>query len=260
MFAICLLAVGVALLLVNIGVISLEIKQLFVVSYPFLLFVYGLISLIGNIMNKITNYFLTLFIIVFSSLLVLDRLHIVTFQFVDFWKLWPVILIYGAIAFLFGNKKWGKKDSIDIEFEKKDELFQQSVIRINKNRKKEGRFSKAFSIGDINLNNDNWSVEPMKLFNSIGDYFIDFSKAYIPEKETTIEINGWIGDVKILIPDDLPVQIEGEVKIGEFRIFNSSKDGISNSLTYKSSEYDQAIKKINLQIYLKIGDIRIERV
>jgi lia operon protein LiaF len=260
MFAICLLAVGVALLLVNIGVISLEIKQLFVVSYPFLLLTYGLISLIGNLINRIANYFFTLFIIIFSGLLVLDRLHIIGFQFAEFWKLWPIILIYGAIAFLFGNRKSGKKAGVDIKLEKKDAMFQQSVIRINKNRKKEGKFSKGFSIGDVNLNNDNWAVEPMKLFNSIGDYFIDFSKAYIPEKETKIEIKGWIGDVKILIPDDLPVQIEGEVKIGEFRIFNSSKDGISNSLTYKSSEYDQAIKKINLQIYLKIGDIRIERV
>lgn len=260
MFAICLLAIGVTLLLVNIGVISLEIKQLFVVSYPFLLLVYGLISLIKNLINRTANYFFTLFILIFSSFLVLDRLHIINFEFLEFWKLWPVILIYSAIIFLFGNRKSGKKADVDIKLEKKDALSQQSVIRMNKNRKKEGKLSKAFSIGDVILNSDNWAVEPMKLYNSIGDYFIDFSKAYIPEKETTIEIKGWIGDVKILIPDDLPVQIDGEVKIGEFRIFNSSKDGISNSLTYKSTEYDQAVKKINLQIDLKIGDIRIERI
>ncbi|MGP7817845.1 cell wall-active antibiotics response protein LiaF [Niallia sp. 01092] len=230
MFAICLLAVGVAILLVNIGVISLEIKQLFVVSYPFLLLVYGLISFAGNIINRTSNYFFSLFIIIFSSFLVLDRLHVISFQFVEFWKLWPLIIIFSAIRFLFGYTK------------------------------KEVRLSKDFSIGDVKLNHDNWAVEPMELYNSIGDYFIDFSKAYIPEKETTIEINGWIGDIKILIPDDLPVNIEGEVKIGDLRIFHSSKDGIKNRLAYKSPDYDQAVKKINLQIYLKIGDIRIERV
>jgi len=49
MFSFCLLVVGIVLLLVNLGVISLEIKQLFVVLYPFLLFVYGIVLLISSV-------------------------------------------------------------------------------------------------------------------------------------------------------------------------------------------------------------------
>ena len=68
-FAILLSGLGIVLLLVNIGVISLEIKELFVVSYPFVLFAYGLVDSVNSFIKK-RNFFWGLFIILFSGLLI----------------------------------------------------------------------------------------------------------------------------------------------------------------------------------------------
>jgi len=58
MISFCLLVVGIVLPLVILGVISLEIKQLFVVLYPFLLFVYGIVLLISSVRKRTNNAFL----------------------------------------------------------------------------------------------------------------------------------------------------------------------------------------------------------
>ncbi len=257
MFSFCLLVVGIVLLLVNLGVISLEIKRLFVVLYPFLLLVYGVVLLISGIRKRATNTFLAIFILVFAGLLCLDRLHLFTFAFMDFWKLWPLIMIIAALSMMFKKSKFLVVTNVN--WAKEDKVFGKPSIHIK--QKPEGKKKRAFSlVGDVKINTENWPAEPMTMHNTIGNYFIDFSKAYIPDKETHIEISGWIGDVKIIIPDNLPVQIEGEVKIGDLQIFEQSKDGLGNKLVYKSPDYDEAVRKLSLHIYLNIGDVTVKKV
>ncbi len=73
--AVILSGLGVIILLVNLGVISFEIKELFVVTYPFLLIVYGLVVLL------LRQFGWGLFIVLFSSLLIMDRFGLIAFEF-----------------------------------------------------------------------------------------------------------------------------------------------------------------------------------
>lgn len=267
LFAGVLLTLGVVLLLINIGVISLEIKEIFVVSYPFLILIYGIISLINSIRNK-NGLFWGLFIVLFSSLLVLDRFDVITFKLLDVWKLWPFIIIYIGFSLLF------KKDSLKFHFEHdlpadafKEEIKKNHCIEVKKNdcievKKQQGprKMKKGFSIGDVSLKKSNWSLEPMELYNTIGDYFIDFSKAYIPERETKVVLHGWIGDVKMIIPEDIPVMVQARIKVGDIRVFDNQSEAINRSLFYKSNGYDETTRKLNILIELKIGSIRIDKV
>lgn len=241
LFSISLLLVGVVLLLINIGVISLEIKEVFVVGYPFLLLLYGLFSMYQLVIKKKKYIFFPLFILTFSILLILDRIHLLDFKFIDFWKLWPLILILFALGI------W-KPGQIKIEYESKD-LYEKVMTK-----------KKSFRIGELKYNKDNWSVEPMYIAHLIGDVFIDFTKGFIPDGETDIQIYAAIGEIKIIIPEDLPIHITARSKIGEVNLLHSSKDGIENELEYKSADYDDAIKKIRLRLSVKIGEINVKNV
>ncbi|MBA4535681.1 cell wall-active antibiotics response protein [Bacillus aquiflavi] len=245
-YAICLLIIGILLLLFNLGVISLEIKELIVVIYPFLLFFIGLFRLFRFRSSSHFHLFNSLFLIIFGGLLIGDRFNLIEFRFWDFWKLWPIIFIYISMLMIF------KKNSIQVHF---GEDFHEKLKNADFNKTKRG-----FSIGDISFSKTNWPAEPMDLYNTIGDYFIDFSKAYIPEKEIPITIRGLISDVKILIPEDIPVNIKAFVKIGDVRIFNLDSNFIGPTLTYKSKDYDEAVKRLMITIELKIGAIRVDKV
>lgn len=256
-FAVLLSGIGIILLLVNIGVISLEIKELFIVSYPFVLFVYGLANLVNSIIKK-RDFMWGLFIIVFSTLLILDRLGLFAFQFIEVWKLWPVILIYFGLSMLFRKNKMRVHFKSDYPLES----LESSGEKIS------GEFTdtsslkriKGISLGDVKFKKQNWAVEPIDLYNLAGDYFIDFSKGFIPEKETPVKVRGWVGDVKMLIPEGVPVKVSATVNVGDVRVFEYTPNLIRHAVTYKSENYDEAVRKLNITVELKIGSIRIDRV
>lgn len=93
-----------------------------------------------------------------------------------------------------------------------------------------------------------------------GDFYYDFSKAYIPEKEIPITISSLAGDVHILVPENLEFQVYASVKAGDIDIVGQSVDGINRSLSYVTPNYDSATRKINLTLKLKAGSIRVDYV
>lgn len=249
LFALFLLALGIVLLLINIGVISLEMKELFVVFYPFFLFVIGLILFISNLLRKERKkYTFSLLLLLFSFLLILDRFEVIVFKFADVWKLWPILLILMALSLLFKKSKL----QIDIDFSSKEPEFSGS----DQHEKK----IVSGLIGEVSYKDSNWALEPMMLNNSIGDYFLDLSKAFIPERETPIIINGSIADIKMIIPENIPVNITANSKIGDVRIFDIKGDTLNRTVFYKSQGYDEATRKLKITINVKIGSIRIDKV
>ncbi|WP_394136680.1 cell wall-active antibiotics response protein LiaF [Cytobacillus oceanisediminis] len=265
LFAVSLTAIGVLLLLMNIGVISLEIKEVFVVIYPFIIFIFGAHSLMSAIFKKNrSGMFPGFFLTVFSFLLILDRLEVIEFKFMDLWKLWPLLLVFIGITILL------KKDRFKVHFEqdfpadiheKSRDQAERKVIHISKPESPQPlKNIRGFSIGDVDFKQPNWALEPMDLYTMIGDYFIDFSKAFIPEKETPVIVRGWIGDVKMIIPENIPVMIQSTINIGDIRIFDQKTGDINRSLHYKSPGYDEASRKLKIAVQVKIGSIRIDKV
>ncbi|WP_102261759.1 cell wall-active antibiotics response protein LiaF [Mesobacillus jeotgali] len=244
--AVILSALGVILLLVNLGVISLEIKELFVVTYPFLLFLYGLVALLKR------QFGWGSFIVLFSSLLIMERFGVIDFHFLDVWKLWPLVLIYFGAGILFKGRKLKVIYRTDFPSAKEAENIPSAETSLKKIR--------GVSIGNVTFKKQNWAVEPMDLYNMIGEYFIDFSKGFIPDRETPIVVRGWIGEVKMLIPEDVPVKINAVIGVGEVKLFDYAQEQIKHVVAYKSDDYDQAIRKLNITIELKIGSVRIDRV
>lgn len=261
-FAAVLLFVGIFLLLVNVGVISLEIKELIVESYPFFVLFLSVLMIFKSLLkHKMASLFWGIFFLAFSIMLCLDRLKFISFQFNDFWKLWPVLFIYYGLYLLV------KKDKVKVIFDTdlskhyiKTENHEQNTENLYSGQSNSEKRIRGFSVGDVEFKKSNWSLEPMKLSNTIGDYFIDFSKAYIPEKETPVVVQGWIGDVKMLVPDDVAVQVQAKVKIGDIRIFDLRSSDINRQLVYKTPGYEDYLRKLTITIELKIGSIRIDKV
>ncbi|WLR53949.1 cell wall-active antibiotics response protein LiaF [Mesobacillus subterraneus] len=119
---------------------------------------------------------------------------------------------------------------------------------------------RGVSVGKVTFKKQNWAVEPMDLYNMVGEYFIDFSKGFIPDKETPVRVRGWVGEVKMLIPEDVPVKINAVIGVGEVKMFDYDQEQVKHVIAYKSDDYDDAVRKLNITIELKIGSVRIDRV
>ena len=259
MIAILFVLIGIMLLLVNLGVISLEIKEYFVTYYPVLIVLLGLKWLIDSVVFGKNVLFISLVLVVFGSLLLLDRLDVLVFEFQMIWKLWPLLFIYFGLR-LFIKKRPIKltvtKGEYDFDLFSNGEVneFSEGVERESSPQKR------IITIGELKMNKPNWAVEPLTLKTVVGDYYFDFSKAYIPDKETKIRIKGVVVDLKMLIPEDLPIRIETSVKMGKIRVFDESSQGKKCRIFYESANYDSATRKLDIELDLKIGDVRIDRI
>ncbi|AXI08720.1 hypothetical protein CUC15_07235 [Oceanobacillus zhaokaii] len=240
--AIVLIIFGVMLVLANIGMISFDIGIAWHYMYPTFFVVIG-IKLLGDyLLKKGGSWSGGSFLLIFGTLLLLDRFEVITFGFWDVFKLWPLLIVY------FGFMMFDRGSNIVIEYDS------------DKHTKKKSYHGTAFSIGNHEFNEHNWKVEPMNLKNLAGEFYFDFSKAFIPEKRIPFAIHSLAGDVNIIIPENVAFRVDASVSAGEIVVIKQSVDGINRSLTYETENYEDAVQKLDFKIRLKAGSIRISQV
>ncbi|RDW18198.1 hypothetical protein CWR48_11465 [Oceanobacillus arenosus] len=241
--AIVLIIFGAMLVLANIGMVDFEIGIAWQYMYPTFFVVIGLKWLVDYLLKKGGTWIGGSFLLIFGTLLLLDRFEVITFSFWDVYKLWPLLIVY------IGFMMFGRGSNIVIEYESD-----------NKHKKKKTYHGSTFSIGNHEFNEQNWKVEPMNLKNLAGEYYFDFSKAFIPEKRIPFAIHSLAGDVNIIIPENVAFRVDATVSAGEIMILNQSADGINRSLTYETENYENAVQKLDFNIRLKAGSVRINQV
>lgn len=238
-----IIAVGIILILDNIGIATFNMNNAWLYIYPVLFMVAGLKWMIDRIRFKGGSWVIGSFFFIFGALLMLDRFDIIVFVFKDVVKLWPLLIIYFGFMFIGHSKA-----PVVVDTDKKG-------------RYKKDYHKKEFSfVGDIEYNTPNWKLEPMYLSNMAGDFYFDFSKAFIPEKETPINISAWAGDVRILMPENVAFCVNASVIAGDIAVFGQKLDGINRVITYQSNDYEEAVQKINFTLKLKAGSVRIDYV
>lgn len=241
--AVSLVVFGSVLILGNIGIATPGVNNIWYIVYPILFVIYGFKLVISRIRFRGGNWVFGSFLIVFGGLLLLDRFEIIYFKFGDVFKLWPLLIVY--LGFMMFRHSSGRRNRYEKKYEK-----------INKNIHK----SSNYSIGSYEYNKQNWKVEPLYLTNLAGDFYFDFTKAFIPEIETPITIRALAGDVHILMPDSVDFKVEASVKAGEIDVLGQRVDGINRSLLYETKDYQTATRKVHFMLNLKAGSVRVDRI
>src|SRR5690625_1598427 len=245
LLATILIAVGVVLILENIGIATFNVKNAWNLIYPIIFIFYGFKLIIDRMKYKGGSWLLGSFFLIFGSLLMLDRVDLIVFKFIDIGKLWPLLIVY--LGFTFFRHSFGP--TVVINPKDKD-----------KHKYKKFYKNSNFSIGDYEYNQPNWKVEPLYLTNLAGDFYFDFTKAFIPDKETPITISALAGDVHILMPVNVDFSAEASIKAGDIDIVGQSVDGINRSMSFKTANYEEAVRRINFTLKLTAGSVRIDQI
>jgi len=242
--AFILISVGAALVLANIGIIDFSFNNIWLYIYPLLFMILGIKWIADRIRHRGGSWAFGSFFFIFGTLLLLDRFNIITFHFDDVFKLWPLLIVY--IGFSFIGSTRGYKRTFD--------------HRRKKNRMNDTGDFGMFTVGSYEYNQPNWKVEPMYLKNMAGDFYFDFSKAFIPEKEIPITIHSLAADVHIIVPGNIAFRVDASVMAGDIDVVGQQKDGINRAMTYETLNYEQAIQKLDLFIKLRSGAIKVVKV
>ncbi|WP_249870166.1 cell wall-active antibiotics response protein LiaF [Oceanobacillus saliphilus] len=240
-FAIFLIAIGVMLIMANIGVGDFNFNVSWQYIYPIFFIAIGLKWFIDFLRKRGGSWVFGSFFLIFGSLLLMDSFKWIVFGFWDVFKLWPLLIVYIGFS-LLGRKHFTIHYDADTNTHKS--FFDGFT----------------FTVGDHHFNDENWKVEPMNLRHLAGDFYFDFSKAFIPEKRIPISVSSLAGDINILMPENVDFRVHASVNAGDIKILGQSADGLNRTLNFQTSNYDAATKKIDFHISLKAGSVRIDQV
>lgn len=163
---------------------------------------------------------------------------------VSIWNiLWPLVIIFIGLEIVFEGL-WRKR--------RIGHRHNYSSEHIDKDKHWFGEFKYG--------EGESWNLDDIKMWHGAGEVKIDLTKAIIPDREVFIDISGWAGEISIFVPHDLPINVYGEVRAGEVKIFDEKQDGIGVNLSFESEDYNQAQKKVNMSFSLTFGQVRVKRV
>lgn len=97
------------------------------------------------------------------------------------------------------------------------------------------------------------------LNHAIGDLRLDLSEVQLPPGESRWTVSALIGDITVLVPEGLAVDVEAEVRVGDIRLFHQRADGFARRLEYTSPGYSDAAQKVSIRASLLVGEVTVRR-
>ncbi|TBL70052.1 cell wall-active antibiotics response protein LiaF [Paenibacillus thalictri] len=282
LFGFGLIGVGVLFLLSQNGIIQLSIGSVISIFWPVLLICFGLSGLFRRHKHRgwPGAYLWSVIVTGVGTVLLLNNLNITDISFHDvFQYMLPLLLIVFGIGLLFSppreerkkerhewrerrkeeKRRW--KEAMKNGYASSAEYYKEAHDYIHTEWKRNKEERNSF-IGDIFLGQDYWELTPTNIAHFIGDTVIDLTKASIPFGETLITVSAFVGDVKLLVPNDydVEVRVEASAFIGDMNVLDRRESGMMRHIATQSPHYADAGKKVRLVVNMFIGDVVVKRV
>lgn len=113
---------------------------------------------------------------------------------------------------------------------------------------------------NMRLDEQSWVLKSMSFWQAVGEIRMDMTLAVPEEKETTIILQGLVGDVDLTVPEDYGLQVEASVMVGQIGFRQTRDGGMMHRLSWRSPDYDQREYRMKLQLFYLVGDIKIRTV
>jgi lia operon protein LiaF len=173
---------------------------------------------------------------------------------------WATLLIFIGLQVFFPTSSRRKRRTISVHVDgKRHDIAWKDAVGDWRGWKAP-RVANRHWIGDVSLGSQPWVLDDLDIWHGIGDVRINLATAHLEDKTYDIRIEGWIGDVRILVPASLPIAANVEMNIGDVNVFEHAESGTGRSVHYRDEAYDTASRRIKLNIQLKIGEVKIVRV
>ncbi len=187
-------------------------------------------------MKSKTNRLVGGLIIAVGALILIDNIF-GGFDFWDFiWKLWPVALIVLGI-YIIKNQGRIRGNIESGDFTAENRLF-----------------------GDLDIALSGKEVTDRHYSVLIGDIKIDLTGADFKVGENKISASSLVGDIRIKIPDKLPVKISSRSIIGDIGFDDLRRDGFFQKLHHTDDNFGSSEKKLLLTVNGIIGDSNVNRI
>ena len=102
----------------------------------------------------------------------------------------------------------------------------------------------------------------MNDWSFVCDYDFDFSTTLIPEEEVVINLSGFVGDINVILPEDLPFRIDGSAHVLSATIDKHNQDNVGkgHAITYETDDFEDSLQRIVFYLDFSVLDLRVDRI
>jgi lia operon protein LiaF len=150
---------------------------------------------------------------------------------------WPVILIVVGLSIIFErhrDKPWHSGEWTAFSCK---------------------NFSKT--MGDVHLKPSGIDPSGLRAEQGLGDINIDLTNTTLSTGENRVECSLGVGDIRIILPNNVPVFASCTAGVGDVHILDKHADGFGPKLNHQDADYVNADKKIRLIGKVGLGDIKV---
>jgi predicted membrane protein len=104
-----------------------------------------------------------------------------------------------------------------------------------------------------------WTVLDEELWVLVGDAIFDLTQATLPPGETVIRVLGFVGDLKLVVPDTVPVAITSVAFLTTSRIFGAKKDTFLEPFETASEGYAAAESRLRFESWRFVTGVKVRR-
>lgn len=112
-------------------------------------------------------------------------------------------------------------------------------------------------IGDMFIDCKDVELHNIEVSAFIGDNEIKLHGGRLSPGLNRLVISGFIGDVRVLVPPDMPVLCTSSSFIGDVELLGKRSSGLGNTIESRSGNYDTAEAKLFIAVNHFIGDVRV---
>lgn len=112
-------------------------------------------------------------------------------------------------------------------------------------------------IGDMYIDCSGVNLQNIEVGNFLGDVEIKLHGGLLSPGLNRMIVSGFIGDVRILVPEGMAVFAQSSNFIGDIEMMGHRSSGFGNSLDAQTAHYSQANAKLYIASNHFIGDVRV---
>jgi lia operon protein LiaF len=103
-----------------------------------------------------------------------------------------------------------------------------------------------------------WTVQDHEIWWFVGSNRFNFTDAVFPEENTKININGFVVDIKVILPKHVGLEINANSFVSELKAPDQKEEKFLSSIIYRSPNYDQAESRVTIQTSAFVSEINVK--
>jgi phage shock protein PspC (stress-responsive transcriptional regulator) len=92
---------------------------------------------------------------------------------------------------------------------------------------------------------------------SIGDLKLDLSNASLAAGDTEVDANVGVGELRVIVPDDVAVDVDASASAGKVTVFGRSESGVDADLS-ESIHASGSDRTLRIDAHVGLGDVIVE--